>query len=44
MLIPGWPLSGPLGGFRGALYLRNQEYKALMAFALAFAYLWWRAA
>ena len=44
MLIPGWPLSGPLGGFRGSLYVRNQEYKALIAFALAFGYLWWRAA
>jgi protein-S-isoprenylcysteine O-methyltransferase Ste14 len=43
MLIPGWPPGGPLGGFRGALYVKNEEYKALMAFALAFGYLWWRA-
>lgn len=42
MLIPSQPLAGPLTGFRGKLYLRNQEYKALIAFALAFAFLWWR--
>ena len=44
MLIPRQPPAGPLSGFRGKLYLRNQEYKALIAFALAFAYLWWQAA
>jgi protein-S-isoprenylcysteine O-methyltransferase Ste14 len=43
MLIPGWPPADTLGGFRTNLYARNQEYKALIAFALAFAYLWWMA-
>jgi protein-S-isoprenylcysteine O-methyltransferase Ste14 len=43
LLIPRLPPAGALSGFRGALYWRNQEYKALSAFAVAFAYLWWRA-
>ena len=43
MLVPSAPLPGTLGGFRGKLYLRNQEWKALTAFALAFGYLWWQA-
>ena len=43
MLMPGQPLSGTLGGFRASLYLRNQEWKALTAFGLAFGYLWWQA-
>jgi protein-S-isoprenylcysteine O-methyltransferase Ste14 len=42
MLTPIWPPAGPLGGFRGSLYLRNEEYKALGALTLAFAYLVWR--
>ena len=42
MLMPG-PPAGTLSGFRGALYWRNQEYKALAAFIVAFGYLWWRA-
>jgi protein-S-isoprenylcysteine O-methyltransferase Ste14 len=43
LLVPGFSYAGSATAFRGSLYLRNEEYKALGGFAAAVVYLWWRA-
>ena len=43
LLLPVAGAKGPLGGFRWALWRRNEEYKALFGFLAGVAYLAWRA-
>jgi len=43
MFWPGIPEGEAEGEFRWELYQRNEEYKALIAFLIAIAFLWWKA-
>ena len=42
LLIPRVPGAGSDTPFSKALYLKNEEYQALIGFLLGVAYLWWR--
>lgn len=42
LLLPRFPGIPSAGKFSKALYLRNEEYQALIGFLLGVAYLWWR--
>lgn len=42
LLIPRFRGAGTNRPFSRALYLRNEEYQALIGFLLGVAYLWWR--
>lgn len=42
LLLPRFPGISADGKFSKALYLRNEEYQALIGFLLGVAYLWWR--
>lgn len=43
LLIPRWPSQRGPQAFSWALYLRNQEYKAALAFLIVGAFLFWKA-
>lgn len=43
MFLPGIPEKDSEVKFRWELYRRNEEYKALLAFLIAMAFLWWKA-
>ncbi|MBI2685799.1 MAG: isoprenylcysteine carboxylmethyltransferase family protein [Acidobacteria bacterium] len=42
LLVPRFPGIASEGRFSKTLYLRNQEYQALIGFLLGVGYLWWR--
>lgn len=42
-LLPTWPKRHETQGFRFAIYMRNQEYQALLGFAVGTVFLIWKA-
>lgn len=44
LLLPRFPGIASTARFSSALYLKNEEYQALVGFLLGVGYLWWRAA